>query len=199
MPLITTQSAKGYGWGKYNVAPALGFEKIASYTVSGTAGTISFSGIPQTYKHLQIRGQGQASYGGSGGGSAWFMVVNSDAFPSGTSWNIFSLNANNTTAYSGKTFNTYALTGIAQWAGNGTFAPAIIDIFDYTSTSKYKTAKMVNGIALNSNGGNNYTQFTTGAWKSLSPITDLTLYHNAGGLSDGLWNNGTTFDLYGIG
>ena len=35
------------------------FDSIASATGTGSSGTITFSSIPQTYKHLQIRGIGR--------------------------------------------------------------------------------------------------------------------------------------------
>ena len=46
--------AKAYGWGSF--AAVGDFESIATVTVNGTSqNSITFSSIPATYTHLQIR------------------------------------------------------------------------------------------------------------------------------------------------
>ena len=58
MPLITTlagASARGYG-GLSTFGVPTSYESIATVNPTGGASTISFSSIPSTYTHLQIRG-----------------------------------------------------------------------------------------------------------------------------------------------
>jgi len=68
MPLISTlANASARGYGMFGGVAALGaYESIESFTVgSGGQSTITFSVIPSTYKHLQIRGIANSQFDGN--------------------------------------------------------------------------------------------------------------------------------------
>ena len=160
--------------------PSVGdFESIATVTLS-SANSVTFSSIPQTYKHLQIRGISNAS--------SWIQLV---------------MNSTTSANYSRHELRGSGSSASADGNGNGdlifalgggsTYPTAfVMDILDYTSTNKYKTAKTLYGSDQNGSG---YVGLTSGAYYSnLNAITSLTFYAYAlGNLA-----SGTTLALYGI-
>ncbi len=57
MPIVSSfagASSRAYGLSAGGAAP-VGFNSIASTTLTGNQSTITFNNIPQTYKHLQLR------------------------------------------------------------------------------------------------------------------------------------------------
>jgi hypothetical protein len=66
----------------------------------------------------------------------------------------------------------------------------IIDIQDYSSTSKNKTVRTFSGVDFNGSGSVN---LYSSLWMSTSAISSLTLTSNTGEFS-----TNTTFALYGI-
>lgn len=157
------------------------FESIATATSSGSSATLTFSGIPSTYKSLQIRGL----YSGDGG---FLMTIN------GSSSAIYAyhfLKGNGSSAsasglgYASGYFNfTQTPTG-----STSTLHACVIDIIDYASTSKNKTLRMFDGYDENGDGD---VSLYSGLFGSTDAITSITLDSN------GLWRNNTTFALYGI-
>ena len=67
---------------------------------------------------------------------------------------------------------------------------AIIDIFDYANTNKYKTWKSLAGQDANGAG---YMQFWSGSWRSTSAIDCFRIDPGAGN-----FNEYSSFALYGI-
>ena len=55
------------------------------------------------------------------------------------------------------------------------FTANILDILDYTNTSKYKTVRVLTG---NDGNGAGYVFFTSGSWQSTSAINSLNLSLN---------------------
>lgn len=161
------------------------FESIATATGTGSTTTLSFTSIPSTYTHLQIRGINNDA-------SGYFIQLqfNSDT---GNNYTIHQLYGNGTsaTSYGSASAGAYIYGGVGGYGGSAYAAPAIIDILDYASTSKNKTARMMTGF--DSNGAyTGYIQFNSGVWLSTSAITriDLKLTGN--------FSTTATFALYGI-
>jgi len=146
MPLITTSSAKGFGFASAGSAVVPNsFESISTVTVgSGGTGTITFSSIPSTYKHLQLRVFAQTDRGTYGIDEAR-MRFNSDTGSNYSAHRTFGDGA--TTSSSADTTQTGFLVGsggLGTTTG-GQFGINIIDILDYASTSKYKTTRSLTG------------------------------------------------------
>ena len=168
------------------------YESIATTTVgAGGASSITFNSIPSTYTHLQIRGINRLTRSGQPEGVA-IARLNSDT----TSGNYIS----HLLYGDGSTVGASAYTGIAGLYGfNGTattsttqiMGTSVMDILDYTNTSKYKTSRMLTGYDLNGSGE---IRFYSGLWMSTSAITriDLIPYYGTA------FEQYTSFALYGI-
>lgn len=160
--------------------PTASFESIATGTVTASGGSanVTFSSIPGTYKHLQLRCFTRNTYsGGTGGGDNLYLQANSDT---ANNYNAHNLNGNGST-YSSSYYNaeTFGYFGISTGGGSTPsslpFTGVIIDILDYADTNKYKTVRGLCGYDGNGFGGVNYA---SGAWRSTSAITSLKLYSN---------------------
>ena len=71
---------------------------------------------------------------------------------------------------------------------------SIIDIADYSSTSKYKTTRQFTGTEDNNTQGFQSIRLGSGLWMSTSAVSSITIF-NTSSTSGG---TGTTFALYGI-
>ena len=114
---------------------------------SAGASTISFTSIPSTYKHLQIR----ALFGTGGAGSVYIINFNSDT---GNNYSYHYVNGNGASVTTGAS-TSRAFTVVTDNSGAGvTTSPtaAIIDILDYTSTAKNKTIRSLVGYDGNGSG-----------------------------------------------
>jgi len=104
------------------------FDSIASSSPSGVS-TITFSSIPSTYQHLQIR----AFVGNSTGAGALFIRFNGDTTTA--NYNHHRLTANGSTVFASSGSPD---TGVAAFYAIQTtstcFGGCIVDIHDYTST-----------------------------------------------------------------
>lgn len=169
------------------------FESIATATGTGSSGTITFSSIPSTYQHLQIRCISRNSSTSTGSGDV-LLRFNSDT---GSNYAYHNLRGNGSVASAGGSASQTSIRMDNFSTNNGEtsniITAAIIDILDYASTSKYKTVRAFTG---NDNNGNSTAilRLNSGLWMSTSAIDTITLTLN-------LANNFTTqstFALYGI-
>lgn len=160
------------------------YESIATVTGTGSASTLSFTSIPSTYTHLQIRGINNDTVGYSIN-----MNFNSDT---ATNYTAHQLYGDGTTVSSFGAANLgYIFAGVAGYASSLTVAPMIVDILDYANTNKYKTCRMLTGN--DSNGVyTGYMQFNSGVWRSTSTITRIDLSITSS------FSTNATFALYGI-
>lgn len=175
------------------------YESIATVTVgAGGSSSISFTSIPSTYKHLQLRWSAQtnrATYNiddliirfnsDSGANYSTHRLQEYAVSPSST---VIGQNYANTTAI-------YVGTVTSSVATN-TFSAAVTDILDYANTNKYKTLRTLSGSDTNgaASGYAGIVSFNSGNWRSTSAITSLTLTPEYGSLI----SQYSTFALYGI-
>ena len=179
---ITRLTTNGLNGTKYDTVSADNYymEPIATTLVGvGGSTTITFSGIPQTYKHLQIR------YSGFVSNDAW-MRFNGDT---GSNYARHSLYGNGASAaaYAGP---NQTVIGFTYTASNTNPGAAICDILDYTNASKYKTARVLNGDDQNGSG---IIMLASGLWMNTAPITSITIYDDNGSFSQY-----SRISLYGI-
>jgi hypothetical protein len=185
-------SAKGglssQAYGQFSVSgPSASFDSIATSTVgAGGASFVTFSSIPSTYKHLQIRIFGADDDTGSSYGN---MTFNSDTGANYASHQLFgdgsSVQANN--------FPSNNQIYIHRIPGNITnvFGGVIVDILDYANTSKYKTVKTLGGY--DANNATCRTSFASGVWMNTNAINSILI--STGGSK---WLQYTNIALYGI-
>lgn len=182
-------------WDGSSVPISPQFESIATITLSSTQGAVTFSSIPQTYKHLQIRSFAKNAYTQSPGWDWVFAQYNNDS----TYTNYYShlLYGNGTSAGAGSAQASFWTGAIAAAATRvysaNIFASSIVDIFDYTDTNKYKTSRFFGGADINTNSVYGEIDLNSSLWMNTSAITSITLYPTTANLVAG-----TQFALYGI-
>ena len=168
--------------------PTGAYDSIATTTVgAGGASSISFTSIPSTYTHLQIRCLAKSSFAGPA--SAMGVQFNSTTtgyFNHG----LFGDGAS-AGAYATTSANNAGSIYIAGSSNTNFFGVGIIDIFDYASTNKNKTVRLLSGADFNGSG---QLRFASGSIASTSPITSLDLFESNGGTI----LQYSQFALYGI-
>lgn len=180
-PILTGVIASGISG---NLGGSASFESIQTATASGSSLTLSFTSIPSTYQHLQIR-----INGGDSAGQNFKLIFNSDT---NTNYMTHRLSSNNgISAIAGVTGPSWDYINIAGNAGLTPDAASIIDILEYTSTSKNKTIRAMTGWDNNSAG---YIDHNSGLWfKTPEAITRIDLTKISSN-----WSAGTRAALYGI-
>jgi hypothetical protein len=163
---------------------------IGSVYVSTATSTITFSNIPSTYQHLQIRGMSRGTVAQNE--MQTFYQFNGDT-AGNYSWHIMRGDGSSalTAGSAGDSSATAQARQAAANAAANTFGVFVTDIYDYKTTSKYKTARTISGVDLNGSG---QVYYTTGAWKNNSAITSILIGINDGGN----FAVGSQFTLYGI-
>ena len=166
---IMASQISGHLW------PANSYESIATTTVgAGGISTITFSSIPSTYKHLQLRVFGKTSSG----------TLNADAF-------VFNFNGlGNVTTSTGY---AHSLSGngssvtsevavqsttpyLYYTIGRGAqFGVSIIDFLDYANTNKYKTIRSLGGQDANGSGVVALSSFL---WQNTAAINSIKIDPN---------------------
>ena len=183
-----------------SVTPAnpASYESIASAVGNSSAATITFSSIPSTFKHLQLRmtlknndTTGSAGpiwirfNGDTGSNYAWHYLV-------GDGGSVSAAGQSSTTSFvsqSGLRPDSYVGSGFENMVG-----VAILDIHDYASTTKYKTARMFAGLDTNAIGAASIG-IDSGLWMSTSAIDSISIITAS---SNNKWTSLAQFSLYGI-
>ena len=161
--------------------PASSYESIASTTVgAGGSSTVTFSSIPSTYTHLQIRSLNR-------GGSSGNVRFNSDT---GNNYTRHYLEGTGTSAVAGGASSQPYIDIFGNTTTASIFAVNIIDILDYANTNKYKTARNLSGVDTNGGG---YVGIQSGLWMNSSAISTITLTSAGGNFAQY-----SSFALYGI-
>jgi hypothetical protein len=165
------------------------YESIATTTVgAGGASSVTFSSIPSTYQHLQIRAIGSTSIdvadsrytfnGDTGNNYAWHLLV-----------------GNGSTAGAFQSTSLNHLRGAPYLLkATNVFGVGVTDILDYANTNKNKTVRTLTG-AEDNNATPTYAQvqFYSGLWMSTAAISSITIT-----CSSGNYPQYSSFALYGI-
>ena len=170
---------------------------------SAGASTISFSSIPSTYKHLQIRGIHRVTGAYQVGNC--FMRVGAGSIDTGNNYSNHTIVGDGSTAAAAGGGGTRSsmmgfdyYNSVGANATSGIFSTCIIDILDYANTSKYKTVRFLMGREMNSGNTDSRIYFESGLWQSTSAISNIqfTPLNGAGGSAD--FVQYSQFALYGI-
>lgn len=180
--------------------PEGAFDALATITLSSTTASVTFSGIPQGYKHLQLRASFQTTRPQY---NIDDLNLSFNGITSGGKYTTHSMEANiqnNGTVTPYNTYNAnqifYIATGVSTVSANR-FGAAVIDILDYTDTSKNTTVRALSGGDANGGADGYYptVRFASGMWNDTSAVTSLRIESAFG--SSSLAAN-TTFSLYGV-
>lgn len=168
------------------------YESIATVTIgSGGATTITFSSIPSTYKHLQIRAIGRfdnaANINRSGS-----IRFNGDT---GSNYYTHILAGDGTSVYADASANTfmfpYSMPDDSTTAN--VFGVAIFDILDYANTSKNTTVRSLSGTDTNSSVG--IVRLNSGLWNNTAAVNSISFSSNNFTIG---YKQYSHFALYGI-
>jgi hypothetical protein len=176
-------------WDQSAVVIPESFESIATVTVgSGGVTTLGFSGIPQTYKHLQVRAFTRDTRSTSL--NNYHMQINGDTGNNYMSHSIIHDSSTITAAYGLANKTDYFIQPSANTTA-GVFASSIWDILEYSSTDRYKVIKNYGGYDNNGSGRMNYN---SGLWLNTNAIDQL-VFSISG---SGNFAQYTSYALYGI-
>lgn len=178
---IMASQISGHLW-----APVGAYDSLATINGNGSTATITFSSIPSTYSHLQVRVMARVA----AGGEDLSVRFNGDT---GANYSRHRLTGSGTAAAAAGNASVNQITTLGS-AGMPTtadiYAVTIIDVLDYANTNKYKTARMLSGQDSNGSGG---IDFTSGAWFNTAAVNSLTIY----ALSSN-FPTAASFALYGV-
>jgi hypothetical protein len=146
------------------------FQPIASSVVSSPVASVTFSSIPATYKHLQVRYMARTDRSATQD----FLLTrfNSDT---GSNYSYHQLDGNGSVAGSSAgTTQTSMQSGItaADSTTASIFGAGVIDILDYGDTNKYKTLRTLDGMDRNGAG---QVEIYSGNWRSTSAVSTITI------------------------
>jgi hypothetical protein len=174
------------------------FDSIQTYTLSSAQTTITFSSIPSTYKHLQIRGfwrGNRATFPVSGTN----MRFNGDSATNYVYHELVGFGGGDTTSgvqnggIGGQTSISVGQPGTSVTG----FVTSVMDILDYASVSKCKTIRNLTGVDINGTvatyGGS--VGLYNGAWLNSSTAISSISFTTSDG-SD--WQPYSSFALYGV-
>jgi hypothetical protein len=167
-----------------------GMFALATVSLTSTASTVTFSGIPSNYTHLQVRAILRSTRTENSDGPL-FRVGNGSVDTSNYSWH-FLKGDGSATAANG--FANQSSLGLGDFPAanrtSGVFGAFVVDVFDYANTNKYKTTRALNGYDSNSGAD---LRFVSGSWRSTSAIDIITFFPEVGSFAAN-----SHFALYGI-
>ena len=164
---------------------ATAYESIATANGTGSSHIITFSSIPSTYTHLQLRYISNSTLY-----SGWDVTFNSN-----TSANYTNHQLNGTGAAvsaSGEASQTGYHNPHYSGYATSTYSAGIMDILDYASTTKNKTIREFFGYDDNSVGN---VIVGSGLWINTAAISSITI---TGTNSARYFTTASQFALYGI-
>lgn len=160
------------------------YESIMTVPVgSGGTSTVTFSSIPATYKHLQIRGMAT-------GTTAYFRVRFNGDTGSNYAWHELYGDGSSAVAGAGSSA-TFGVIEASSAGSNPLSGALITDILDYASTNKNKTMRTLCGYDANGSGR---IHLVSSLWmNSSTAINSIEIVISAGSIGQY-----SSFALYGI-
>lgn len=161
------------------------YESIATYTLGSAQSSVTFSSIPSTFKHLQIRAI-QATTTTDDDIECRF---NSDT---GSNYSVHRLRGNGSAASSDGYANVTQFEVGRSPSAASAFGPIVFDVLDYADANKYKTGRSLFGSDGNGSG---WIMLSSGNWRNTAAVTTIQLRPSAGGNT---FVANSSFALYGI-
>jgi hypothetical protein len=164
-------------------------EAIATTYLEADAASVTFSGIPATYEHLQLRFSAAANTTGIITAS---LLFNADTTAS--NYYIHSMrgfaSSTNGLATTGGAPTMFAFSSAIPAASYNT---AVVDILDYANSNKNTTTAGVRGAATDVDTYGKYVEFVSGLWMSTAVVSSVVFQANTGSFV-----RGSEFTLYGL-
>lgn len=163
---------------------------IQRTTLTSNTATVTFSGIPSTYKHLQIRCLVRSTTAATGQ-DGLAIRLNSDT---GTNYADHLLYGDGAAAGATGSASRSNMRADLTIPRNGNtaniFGTVIVDLHDYASTTKNKTIRNFGGQDRNGAGA---ISLSSGLWMNTSAVNTILLYPDSNSFLAG-----STFALYGM-
>jgi hypothetical protein len=164
-------------------APAVipgNYESIATTVVgAGGSSAVTFSSIPTTYKHLQIRSFIRSTNAVSADNVR--IRFNGDT---GSNYRFHYLGGSGSgSAYAGDSGSaTFGYAGLTSGASatSGVMSIQITDILDYASTTKNKVNRTLTGT---DNNGNGNIELDSNLWLNTNAINSISIFFTSGNLA----------------
>ena len=171
-------------------------EAIATTYLEADAASVTFSSIPSTYEHLQIRISSRNTFAYKQGSGR--LTFNSIA---GTAYSHHYMAGHSAGESANRSTGDGNIRAPVLMTGNGIsgttggvdrtdYGVAVIDILDYANSNKNTTLLQMGGNSLTTTGP--YVWFGSGLVDDTAVVIAITLD------SDGSWMRGTEISLYGI-
>jgi len=170
---------------------AADYELISTTVLGSSAASVTFSGLGTSaaaYKHLQVRYVARDNRGISGPNNVTARL-NGDT---GSNYSHHRLYGDGSTVSSFASSSVTSFMAGAISSNNDTanaFGATVMDILDFSSTSKNKTIRLLSGVS--STGS--VIQMSSGAWYSTAAMTSLEIIATSGSFI-----TGSRFSLYGL-
>jgi len=180
---IYASQISGHLW-----APSGAYDSIATATGTGSNATITFSSIPSTYTHLQVRYINRDTNAGTTD-NPLNMQFNGDSNTG--NYKTHRLYGNGVSAFADSYSLSIAGSGVSNNNTNTFYAAGVIDVLDYANTSKYTTVRSLSGWDGNGSG---YIWMISELWMNTSAINSISFSFYSGGN----FGTNTQIALYGI-
>ena len=136
-----------------NTTVGTSYESIATTNITTNTASVTFSSIPATFTHLQLRVIGRTDRSGSAF-DAFLIRVNNDTTAANYTYHY--LLGDGASASAGQENGSYGGAVVYRLPGadatSNIFGATITDILDYTSTNKNKTLRSIGATDLNGSG-----------------------------------------------
>ena len=175
-------------------SPTGAYDALATVNLSANTTSVTFSGIPTGYKHLQLRLFARTdrasnldgvkiNFNGDTAANYSFHLVYGEGASAGAG------------AISGAS-GTYGFLGNIAGASQttGVFGTAVVDILEYGNTNTYKTVRSLCGDDNNSGVNYGFISLSSSNWRSTSAVTSITLDQESGSN----FVQYSSFALYGV-
>ena len=188
--ILNSQVDAAGGGGAYDLLETVNVTGSSTYTAS-------FTGLDEysDYKHLQLRVVSKSLAVNNGGLSTYEMRFNND---STQSYGTHELYGNGSNVGSGGGANRDSLSRIyaaPRESNTNLFGAAVIDILDFSSSTKNTTIRTLCGTMGSLTPVSSYSlvALTSGFWNNTNPVTQLDFGVNSNG-----FYAGSRISLYGV-
>ncbi len=166
-------------------------EAIATQYLEADTASVTFSSIPSTYEHLQVRGSHRST--GSSGGQAFYIEFNGVSSNTYASHTMVAANSN----AMGQRLDSQPYIKIydgihGSLALSAEYATILLDVHDYRDTNKNTTVQLQMFDAITYSNDVRAT-FGTGMWNSTAAVTQIKFTPSNGNLT-----RGSEYTLYGL-
>ena len=169
-------------------------EAIATTYLEADVASVTFTSIPATYEHLQLR---MSPMGDRTASNTWYLYLRLNG-DTGTNYSNhqmygFSGTSQYVARYTGQ--DMHWTPHLPTLGGNAaSYGGHIIDIFDYANTNKNTTFSITSGVAT----GTTSVGWFSGLWDNTAAVDEIWLAPDNVGTDDCIWQRGSSFTLYGL-